>query len=87
MAEQDLRRDPATGFYLSDRRSADAHQNDNYTRHVDPHLTVRDYSRPQTIPADEFEETTGQRHDHAVTEWEQNERARLDAEEKAARAA
>ena len=85
MAEQDLRRDPKTGWMLSDTRFKDAHQNDNYVRHTDPAETSRDYSRPHTIPPEEFEATTGESHAEAVEAFEHNEQARADAAEKAAR--
>jgi hypothetical protein len=60
--EQDLSRDPVTGFHKSDPRHKDAHQNDNYVRHSDPAETSRDFSRPQTIPVDEYEAVTGLPH-------------------------
>ena len=76
MGEQDLRIDPETGFPFSDRRSADAKQNKNYVRHSDPQETARDFSRPQTIPADEYEAATGRNHADAVREYEKNEEDR-----------
>jgi len=85
--EQDLRRDPVTGWALSDPRFKDAHQNDHYVRHSDPAETSRDYSRPHTIPAEEFEASTGRNHGDAVAEFEKHEQDRADeAEEKARRA-
>lgn len=68
--EQDLRIDPETGFPFSDRRSADGKQNKNYVRHTEPAETARDFSRPHTIPAEEYEKATGRRHDEAVREYE-----------------
>jgi hypothetical protein len=85
--EQDLTRDPVTGFHRSDPRHKDAHQNDNYVRHTDPAETTRDYSRPHTIPADEFEAATGQRHGEALAEYEKNERDREAQAERQARGA
>lgn len=64
--EQDLTRDPVTGFHKSDPRHKDAHQNDNYTRHTDPAETVRDFSRPHTIDPDEYEAATGLTHPSRV---------------------
>lgn len=85
--EQDTRIDPATGFMYSDRRHRDATQNDKYVRHTDPQDTARDFSRPHTIPKDEFEAATGRSHDEAIREWEANEQTRHDAEARAAQAA
>lgn len=85
--EQDLRIDPKTGFMFSDRRAVDAHQNDNYTRHTNPADTARDFSRPHTIPKEEFEQATGKSHDEAIREWETNEQTRQDAEARQAQAA
>jgi hypothetical protein len=85
--EQDLRIDPETGFTFSDRRSVDAKQNLNYKRFSDPQATTRDFSRPHTIPADEFEAATGKRHSDAVAEWEKNEKDREESEARAAHAA
>jgi hypothetical protein len=85
--EQDLRIDPDTGFPFSDRRARDAHQNDNYERHTDPQETSRDYSRPHTIPREEFEAVTGRRHDEAIAEWEKNEADREANEARAAHGA
>lgn len=84
MGEQDLRIDPETGFAFSDRRMRDAHQNDKYVRHTNPADTSRDYSRPHTIPADEFQAATGKDHAEAVREWEKNEADREAAEQRAA---
>jgi hypothetical protein len=50
----------------------DSHQNDNYVRHTDPAETARDFSRPHTIPKDEFEEATGRDHQAAIDEYEKN---------------
>lgn len=81
MGEQDTRINPATGFMYSDRRHVDAQQNANYTRHTNPQETARDYSRPHTIPKEEFEAATGRNHEEAVREWEKNENDRARAEE------
>lgn len=81
MGEQDTRINPDTGFMYSDRRHVDAQQNTKYTRHSDPQETTRDYSRPHTIPKDEFEAATGRNHEEAVREWEKNESDRARAEE------
>jgi hypothetical protein len=85
--EQDLRIDPETGFPFSDRRSADGKQNKHYKRHTDPAETARDFSRPHTIPADEFEAVTGKRHTDAIAEWEKNEADRQEREAREAGAA
>jgi hypothetical protein len=81
--EQDLRIDPETGFPFSDRRSIDGRQNKNYTPHTDPQETARDYSRPHTIPAEEYEASTGRNHSEAVREWERNESDRVATERRA----
>jgi hypothetical protein len=70
MGEQDLRIDPETGFPFSDRRSQDAKQNLHYVRHSEPADTARDFSRPHTIPAKEYEASTGRNHAQAVEEYE-----------------
>lgn len=70
MGEQDLRIDPETGFPYSDRRSRDAKQNKGYVRHTNPADTARDFSRPHTIPAEEFEAATGQNHAQALRDYE-----------------
>lgn len=75
--EQDLRRDPETGLRMSDPANKDAKQNVHYKRHTDPQETSRDYSRPFTIPADEFEQTTGVDHSDAVAEFKANEATRV----------
>lgn len=80
MGEQDTRIDPETGFPYSDRRSVDAKQNKNYHPHTEPRETARDFSRPHTIPADEYEAATGRNHADAVREHEQQERDREAAE-------
>jgi hypothetical protein len=84
--EQDLRIDPETGLRMSDPANKDAKQNLHYVRHTDPSETVRDYSRPQTIPADEYEAATGKDHGEAVAEWRRNEDNRIRQEAEAARA-
>lgn len=66
--EQDLRKDPISGFHVSDPRHKDAHQNDKYERHTDPAETARDFSRPHTIDADEYEAVTGLAHPSNVVE-------------------
>lgn len=81
MGEQDTRINPKTGFMFSDRRHVDAQQNDNYVRHSDPQETTRDFSRPHTIPREEFEAATGRNHGEAVAEYEKNENDRLREEE------
>jgi hypothetical protein len=85
--EQDLRIDPETGFYFSDRRSADAKQNKGYTRHTDIAETTRDWSRPHTIPADEFKAATGRDVAEAAQEYEKNQEINAQAAAKAALAA
>lgn len=80
-----MRIDPQTGFRYSDARNKDAKQNIGYERHTDPAETTRDYSRPHTIPPDEFTEATGKDHAAACAEWAANqERAAKAAEEAAA---
>lgn len=81
MGEQDTRINPKTGFMYSDRRHVDAMQNEHYVRHSDPQETARDYSRPHTIPKDEFEAATGRNHGEAIAEWEKNENDRKREEE------
>jgi hypothetical protein len=82
MGEQDTRIDPETGFPFSDRRSRDAKQNTGYVRHTDPAETARDFSRPHTIPKEEFEAVTGRDHGEAVDEWKDNQvQARRAADE------
>lgn len=85
--EQDLRIDPDTGFPYSDRRSRDAKQNLHYVRHTDPAETTRDFSRPHTIPADEFEAVTGRNHADAIREYEHNQEVNAEAARRAAAAA
>lgn len=85
--EQDLRIDPDTGFPFSDRRSVDGKQNLHYKRHSDPQETTRDYSRPHTIPREEFEAVTGRDHEEAVAEWKQQQADAKAAEARAAQAA
>jgi hypothetical protein len=81
MGEQDLRIDPDTGFPYSDRRSRDAKQNLHYVRHTDPAETSRDFSRPHTIPPEEYFIATGRDHGEAVAEYKaQQEQARRQAE-------
>ncbi len=87
MGEQDLRIDPETGFPFSDRRSRDAKQNKNYTRHSDPAETARDFSRPHTIPPEEFEHVTGLDHGEAVVEYKANQESARRAAEEIERAA
>lgn len=76
MGEQDLSIDPVTKRRRSERGAADAHQNDNYTRHTEISETSRDYSRPHTIPKQDFEESTGRNHEEACAEFDRNEQAR-----------
>lgn len=85
--EQDLRIDPETGFPFSDRRSQDAKQNKHYTRHTDPQETARDFSRPHTIPRDEFEAVTGVQHADAIREYEANQEASAEEAARVERAA
>jgi hypothetical protein len=85
--EQDVRIDPETGFYFSDRRSADAKQNKNYSRHTEPLETARDFSRPHTIPTDEYEAVTGRNHSDAVREYEHNQEINAEAARRAEAAA
>lgn len=66
--------------------TADSKQNDGYVRHTDPAETSRDFSKPLTIPADEYEEATGESHEEAVTTWRANEAARKAKEAQAAAA-
>jgi len=68
--EQDTGRDPRTGKKLKREPSGDAAQNLHHTPSPHPLHTARDYSRPHTIPPDEFEETTGQDHEEACTNWQ-----------------
>ena len=78
--EQDTSIDPQTGKMRSAYGANDGHQNDHYARHSDPQATARDYSRPRTIPKDEFEAATGQPWDDAVAAFDHNEAARKAAE-------
>lgn len=87
MGEQDTRIDPKTGFYFSDPRMKDSHQNDTYVRHSDPAETARDFSRPHTIPKEEFEAATGRDHDEAVGEYKAAQEHNRREAAKAARAA
>lgn len=80
MTEQDLGRDPRTGRRIKRPPSGDAAQNLNHTPATHPQQTARDYSRPHTIPAEEFEEDTGRNHEAAVTDWQLNEDSRKAAE-------
>jgi hypothetical protein len=74
MGEQVLLIDPKTGKRRAQPPSADSFQNDGYEAQNDRHLRSRDFSRPGSIPADEFEATTGRKHSEAVAEWEQQQR-------------
>lgn len=85
MTEQDLGRDPRTGKKLKRPPTGDAAQNLNHTPATHPLDTARDYSRPHTIPAEEYEETTGQSHEEAVTNWQLEQAKRKAAEEEANR--
>jgi len=76
MTEQDLGRDPRTGKRLKREPTGDAAQNLHHVPAIHPLESARDYSRPHTIPADEYEDTTGQSHENAVTEWQLNEARR-----------
>lgn len=84
MTEQDLGIDPKTGKKKPPKPGSDARQNENYTRHTDIAENARDYSRPHTIPPDEYEAVTGQPHAEAVAEYQQNERKRQQDEKDAA---
>jgi hypothetical protein len=79
MGEQDLRIDPETGFPRSDRRSQDAKQNKHYVRHADPHEVARDFSRPRTIPREEYEAATGRNHEKDCAEFDANQEAAAEA--------
>ena len=57
--EQDTSIDPQTGKMRSAYGANDGHQNDHYVRHTDPRETARDFSRPETIPPDEYRAVTG----------------------------
>ena len=59
MPEQDLTIDPKTGKMRSAYGANDGHQNDNYTPASDPRETARDFSRPHTIPPEEYKAVTG----------------------------
>lgn len=87
MAEQDLRIDPKTGFYFSDPRMKDSHQNDGYIPPSIPAETARDFSRPHTIPAHEFLAATGRDHAEACEEWKSNQEINRREADKVARAA
>jgi hypothetical protein len=52
------------------KRTADESQNDNYVSTADHHLAARDFSRPHTIPKEEFEEATGLDHEQAVADFQ-----------------
>jgi hypothetical protein len=71
--EQDLRIDPITGLRMSDPANKDAKQNLNYVRHTDLAETARDFSKPHTIPADEYEAATGLNHADALAAYRHNE--------------
>jgi hypothetical protein len=87
MGEQDLRIDPETGFPFSDRRSQDSKQNKNYVRHSDPAETARDYSRPHTIPKEEFEHATGRNHEQAIEQYHHDQELNRQEADKVQRAA
>lgn len=87
MGEQDTRIDPKTGFYFSDPRMKDAHQNDGYVNPSIPAETARDYSRPHTIPALEFEAATGKDHSEAIEEYKAAQEQHRREVERLARAA
>ncbi len=57
--EQDTSIDPKTGRMRSAVGAFDGHQNDKYVRHTDPSETARDFSRPETIPPEEYKAVTG----------------------------
>lgn len=71
--EQDLRIDPVTGLRMSDPANKDAKQNLDYVRHTDLAETARDFSRPHTIPAEEYEAATGLDHSDALAAYRHNE--------------
>jgi hypothetical protein len=73
MTEQDLGIDPKTGKRRPRVPTGDAAQNLKHVPSPHPLTTARDFSRPHTIPADEFEDVTGLSHDDAVREFKANE--------------
>ncbi len=73
MTEQDLGRDPKTGKKLPRALSGDAAQNLNHAPSPHPQQTARDYSRPHTIPPDDYEESTGRNHADDLAAWQMNE--------------
>jgi hypothetical protein len=80
MGEQNIPTDPRTGKPLPAPASADSRQNDGYIPDVAAHLTQRDFSRPHTIPPEEFEAATGRNHTEAVSEYIENHSDTLPAE-------
>jgi hypothetical protein len=83
MGEQDLGRDPKTGKKLPRKITGDAAQNLNHVPSSHPPLTTRDYSRPHTIPAEEYEESTGRSHADDCAAWQMNEDKRIADEKRA----
>lgn len=73
MGEQIIHRDPKTGKPVPAPPSGDALQNLHYIPQFDRHLLARDFSRPLTIPPDEYEAVTGHDHADAVAEFEKNQ--------------
>ena len=71
--EQDLGIDPKTGKKRPRVPSGDAAQNLHHTPAVHPLTSARDFSRPHTIPADEYDEATGRNHGDDVAAFKGNE--------------
>ena len=87
MGEQVLEYDPVTKKRRPPQPGSDALQNVGYVRHTDPAETARDFTRPHTIPADEYEAATGKDHAAACMEWDTAEAKRKQEERDAAAAA
>lgn len=73
MTEQDLGRDPVTGKKIKRPPSGDAAQNLHHTPAIHPLESARDYSKPHTIPKEEWEETSEMSHEDAIAAWRANE--------------
>lgn len=65
----------------------DSHQNDGYLPPTHPLDTSRDYSRPHSMTAEDFEAGTGRNHQAACDEYDKNEFERKRDAEKLAGAA
>jgi len=73
MTEQVLQYDPVTFKPRPPAPGTDATQNDAYKQATDPAQTARDYSRPHTIPKDEYEGVTGRNHAKDCAAWKKRD--------------